>query len=497
MEYAIAVLDVGKTNKKLFIFDDQLNQITSVYRTFPAEKRNGILIEDVDGLLHWFYDELSSFAQQYPIRVISVSTHGAAFVGVDEKGHRSLPMIDYTHDPGEDFHRRFYGAVGDRDDLQRTTATLELKPLINPAKLLMYTREQFPDDFAATRWFLPYPGYFAMQLTGEPTADYTYVGCHTYLWDFHRDTWSTVADRLGIRERLPQKIGSPREALAPIRPQLAERLGLSSETVVAYGIHDSNAALLPYLVTEQEPFLLNSTGTWCVVMRPAEKVAFAENEIGKSVFFNRSVEGKPVKTAILMAGLEFETYTKILKERHKVDVLPDYNAAVYRRVTAERSAFILPSIVVGSGQFPESRPRVIEDGEEYTLDEIQSGERVPKLFDDLDSAYAALNLSIAAQSRVAFERVGAAEVVNAYTEGGFRKNRDYNALMAAIFPKLSMSLTGIPEASAFGAAMAGKMAHDRTSLESIAALLTIEKEHVEPADVPELAAYIDRFLELV
>lgn len=497
MDYAIAVLDVGKTNKKLLVFDEKLQQLDSTYRTFPPVDVDGLPAEDLGSLMNWFYEQLTEFAARFPVRVIACSTHGAAFVGVDGAGNPTVPLLDYTYDPGEEFQERFYQAVGTREELQRTTATLALGALINPAKQLFFNRERFPDEFSRTRWFLPFPSFFAMQLTGTASADWTYVGNHTYLWDFHAATWSSVADRLGIRDRLPPDVSRPYERLGTLKSDLAERVGLPEDTIITRGIHDSNASLLPYLVTENEPFVLNSTGTWCVVMRPAERVEFAENEIGKSVFFNLSAEGTPVKTAILMAGLEFETYTDILKSIHGTDELPAFDPEVYKRVMDDASRFILPSVVVGSGQFPDSRPRVVDGSQTYELADIRSGERIPEFFRDLDTAYAVLNLSIAAQSKVAFERVGLDAVANVYTEGGFRRNRDYNALMAALFPKVQFSLTGIPEASAFGAAMTGRCAVEQCTPDDLKSLLSIEKERVEPVDFPGLDRYIERFLKMV
>ena len=497
MNYAIAVLDVGKTNKKLLIFDNDLNLLDSTYGNFTPVYDGEIPLEDLDGMLAWFYAELSRFAEAYPIQSIACATHGAEFVGVDASGIRTLPLVDYTYEPGEAFHERFYAAVGDRLELQKTTATMELKALINPAKGLFFAKEQYPREFRDTEWFLPLPSFFAMQLTGIPSAEWTYVGCHTYLWDFGKSSWSTVAEALGIRERLPDRIGRPQEKLGSIRSELAERIGLPGDTTVSYCIHDSNAALLPYLVKESEPFILNSTGTWCVVMRPATSVAFAEEELGKSVFFNLSAKGTPVKTALLMAGVEYDTYTHILRSLHDLSELPRFDRTTYERITRERSCFILPSIVVGSGQFPESRPRVIENATVYELNEIRDGSRIPSFFRDPQAAIAVLTLSIVAQSIVAFERVGASKVVHAFTEGGFRNNPDYNALMAQVFPELNISLTGIPEASALGAAITARCAHEGISVDNIAGELRIEKEPVKPAEVSGLQEYVQRFIELV
>ncbi len=497
MDYAIAILDVGKTNKKLVIFDDQLQLLESTYRTFPPVERNGVPVEDLDGLLTWFFEQLKGFARKYPIRAVACSTHGAAFVGVDAEGRQSLPLIDYTYEPGEDFHRRFYERVGDKHQLQRTTATLELKALINPAKALFFAQSQFPEEFARTRYFLPFPSFFGMQLTGEAAAEWTYVGNHTYLWDFHEHRWSQVAERLGIVDRLPQRIERPWERLGTLKPELASELGLPPDTVVPFGIHDSNASLLPYVLNEQEPFLLNSTGTWCVVMRPAEQVQFAENEIGKSVFYNLSAFGRPVKTAILMAGLEFETYTGILRSLHGTERFPEFDPEVYRRVIQQRSDFILPSIVVGSGQFPDAQPRAISDGVTYRFEDIRSGTRLPPFFSDYATAYAVLNLSIAIQSKVAFERVEVQDVTNVYTEGGFRNNGDYNAMMAGLFPQHTFSLTGIAEASAFGAAMIAKTAHDGTEPAALRSLLQIDKEPVQGVTLDGLDEYVETFMDYV
>ena len=50
-----------------------------------------------------------------------------------------------------------------------------------------------------------------------------------------------------------------------LRPELASRLGLSPDTVVKVGAHDSNACLARYLHTMPGATVV-STGTWVVVM---------------------------------------------------------------------------------------------------------------------------------------------------------------------------------------------------------------------------------------
>jgi len=61
---------------------------------------------------------------------------------------------------------------------------------------------------------------------------------HTYLYDLVEGGWSRVAEGLEVPARSP-----------PIRP-VWEPVGKVGRAVVTPGIHDSNAALLPYLLAE-------------------------------------------------------------------------------------------------------------------------------------------------------------------------------------------------------------------------------------------------------
>jgi len=106
---------------------------------------------------------------------------------------------------------------------------------------------------------------------------------------------------LGIRDRLPHPIRQAWEVLGQISPSVARRTGLSTDTIVTLGIHDSNASILPHLsVKGSHDFVLNSTGTWCVLMHPVDHYGFEPDELGKVVFFNRSAWNTPIKTAIFL-----------------------------------------------------------------------------------------------------------------------------------------------------------------------------------------------------
>jgi sugar (pentulose or hexulose) kinase len=492
----VAVIDIGKTNKKVHIYTPELELVDSRSTTMESEVRDGIPWVASEALEAWILETLSALSSRYEIAAISVATHGATFALVDDSGELSIPIVDYTYEPGETFHDDFYELAGDPVELQQETATLVLGALINVAQGVKFLQEYAPEAFSKTKHLLFYPQYFGYRLTGNVGADYTYAGCHTYLFDLEHKRYSEVADKLGIRELLPEQIKRPNEVLGRIDPEIAARTGLSPETIVTLGIHDSNASLIPYLIKRpDEDLIVNSTGTWCVAMHPEEQIRFDQDELGKAVFYNMNAFAKPVKTSILMGGLEFETYTTILRERFGLKDFPAFDPDLYRSIIKERAEFILPAVVQGTGQFPDSEPRIVDHGTVFSLAGVQTGDAVPELFSNTRRAYAVLNLSLAVQTVIALERVGLKQGVTVYTEGGFRNNEDYNILLSALVPKATFVLSGMPEATSFGAALVGWSAVEGNSLPELAPRFTLEQEAVREVELPGIAEYQKSFMD--
>ena len=489
MNYAIAVIDIGMTNKKLAIYDDSLCQLDAKYRVFEPLIVKGLECHDLDAMEEWFLDQLAAAGREYPVRAIAVSTHGATFTCLGKDGRVALPCVFYTHEPGKEFHRRFYETFGPAEELQARTGTPAFEAMINPAKGIYFAREQFPDEFQNVTSVLPYSQYWGFRLTGRTGVENTYMGCHTYLWDQVDGCLSSVAEKLGIAQLLPDNLNDSWDVLGNISTGVAERTGLPPGTIVTMGIHDSNASLLPHFAKIGETgFTLNSTGTWCVIMNPVKEYGFAPEELGKVVFFNISAFGTPVKTAIFLGGQEFETWSKILMAAHKREDLPSYNEGLYRKILEEADCFLLPELLAGTGQFPGSKPCVVEGGKVWPFEEICSG-RMPPCFGDYEKGLAVLRISLVMQSLVAFERTGLQPGSVIITEGGFRKDKAYNRLLSAAYRDNKVYVTDIAEATALGAAMMAKLALTGTSLSELASDLEIEYQEVEKSDMPELFSY--------
>ena len=203
MAKTIAVIDIGMTNKKIAIYSAGLELLAIEKKSFGPVMADGLEAHDLEAMETWFFSTLKSLTASHDIGALAICAHGATFVCADSSGRAVLPCLYYTHEPGPEFQRRFYAMAGDPRELQAATGTPVLSALINPAKGLLFARELWPDAYETMELALPYPQYWGMKFTGKAGVEGTYVGCHTYLYDWTKNGWSSVARALGLEGKLP------------------------------------------------------------------------------------------------------------------------------------------------------------------------------------------------------------------------------------------------------------------------------------------------------
>ena len=78
----IAIFDIGKTNKKLFLFDEQYNILLEKTEQFAEIKdEDGDACEDLKSLTKWVNNCLheSFLSKKIRLRALNFSTYGASF----------------------------------------------------------------------------------------------------------------------------------------------------------------------------------------------------------------------------------------------------------------------------------------------------------------------------------------------------------------------------------------------------------------------------------
>lgn len=338
MTRIVAVLDIGKTNAKLVVHDLAAGRDLH-FATRPNTVRPGPPYPhfDVDALFEFFVSALREAASLFPIDAISVTTHGACFALLDDRGDLAMPILDYEASEPEETAQAYDAA---RPPF-RETASPRLPNGLNAGAQLFWLQHRFPEAFARARRILPYPQYWVHRLTGVAASEVTSLGCHSDLWAPAQATFSTLARTMGWADRMAP-IRSAFDAAGPLRPALAERAGLSGRLVpVHVGLHDSNASLLPHLLAGQTPISVVSTGTWIVAF--ASGGDLARLDPSRDMLANVDPFGRPVPSARFMGGREFD----ILTDRRAAEP----TAGEIARVVAE-GIMALPTFAPGTGPFP-------------------------------------------------------------------------------------------------------------------------------------------------
>src|SRR5512146_166777 len=92
----IAIFDIGKTNKKVLLFDEKLNLVYQDEKKFPeVNDDEGFLCDDIERFETWLSGTLKTLTDEYEIRAINFSTYGATLMYLDEKGKRLTPAYNY------------------------------------------------------------------------------------------------------------------------------------------------------------------------------------------------------------------------------------------------------------------------------------------------------------------------------------------------------------------------------------------------------------------
>ncbi|MDC9822503.1 FGGY-family carbohydrate kinase [Devosia sp. ZB163] len=349
----VGVIDIGKSNAKVAVVDLDTRTEIAV-RKRPNMVRHGGKYPhfDVDGLWRFALDSLRELNAEFPLDALSVTTHGASAALIDEEGFLALPVLDYEF-AGPDELRVEYDRV-------RPAFTESFTPRLpgglNLGAQIFWQSRTFADDFARTRWILPYPQYWSFRLTGVAAAEITSLGCHTDLWDFSTDLYSSLVMKEGWLDRLPA-VRPASDVLGLTLPEVTEAIGLRRPLPVYSGIHDSNASLLPHLLERQPPFGLVSTGTWVVVAAPGGDIDHLDPR--RDCLANIDVFGRPVPSARFMGGREFEMLTTPRE--------PDEETI--ERVLGRR-IMLSPSVVQGSGPFADRQAQWTVPREELDDDEV-------------------------------------------------------------------------------------------------------------------------------
>ena len=425
-----AVFDIGKTNKKFFLFDEEYREVFRAYTKFEeVADEEGYPADDLPAICNWLKTCFEECWQsgKYTLKALNFSTYGASLVHLDHKGKAITPLYNYTKPIPEPILDQFYQAYGPASRLALETASPTLA-MLNSGLQLYYLKYSKPEVFGQIRYSLHFPQYLSYLFTGIPISEYTSIGCHTALWDFAKNDYHDWVYSEGMDRLFPAIV--PTDTRIQVQNKYKNlRIGV--------GVHDSSAALMPYLSAEKKPFSLISTGTWSICLNPFSEEPLTERELkGDCLNFMR-LDGKRVKASRLFLGQEY---------KNQVDQLCLHFG---EEKGAQHGVEFDPAILAEIRQSPQ--PKFHFD--HLSLGRQQTAETDWEIFPSFAYAYHRLMYELVELQIQSLKlALGSTAIKKIYVDGGFAQNTLYMKLMAAHLPDIKLRSTEAALGSALGAA---------------------------------------------
>ena len=427
----IVLFDIGKTNKKAVLFDRELNVVEEKESIFnEVVDDDGFPCDDAEKLESWIDQTLAGYLDhaEYEVKGMNFSTYGATLVFLDETGQRCTPIYNYLKPLPEEVMEGFYDKYGGLVEFSRRTASPALG-LINSGLQILWLKKTKPEVYQRVKTILHLPQYLSFRLTGKALSEHTSVGCHTVMWDFDHMKYHPWIVEEGIS--LPEP-----GAISEIVP-----VTLGKSTIpIGKGIHDSSASLAPYIIAAEEPFILVSTGTWCINMNPFNHEPLTADELSQDCLCFLSVKKRPVKSSRFFLGRihdinveRLESFFKVKKGSYK-GINPG-REKIHKCWLASRDGGVF---------FKDGIPEEYLD-RSVDLDQYAS----------FEEAYIQLMVDLSRKVVHSIELIipGEDNTKHLYITGGFAKNPIFTTIMAIAFSEKRVFTSEVDNATSLGAAL--------------------------------------------
>ena len=434
MQRVIAVFDIGKTNKKLLLFDEKFSIVFQQEQKFPViTDEDGFDCDDIGLIVSWIKGELSRLTEtgDYEVTAVNFSTYGASLIFLDEKGERLTPLYNYLKPVSPAIAEDLFRKYGGKNEFCRQTASPALGLLLNSGIQILWMLREKPLVMDKTRSILHLPQYLSYVLTGKVVSEPTSVGCHTFMWNFDKmDYHRWMADN-GI------------ELPAPVTNDVVYDTFIQGKKLkVGTGIHDSSASLVPYLKGSEEKFILVSTGTWCINMNPFNEEPLTAYQLEQDCLCFLSPDKRQVKSSRLFMGHFHEVWADRLAARFNTDrswfKQVRYDARMIEKINLQfrnKSVF-----------FPGGKASFEQDKDLVDL----------AIFESYEEAYTKLmaDLTCLCAQSVRLVIPERDETRCLYISGGFARNELFIRLLQEYFPEKEVYTSEVDNSSALGAALA-------------------------------------------
>jgi ribulokinase len=252
MKYVIGV-DIGTQSTKALLCDERgrvVAQASKGYhpdtpQPFWAEQEAQVWVEAVFSCLADVVARAATADSSFDpaaVRAVCISSlYGGAGIPVDGRMRPLYPCLIWM-DRRAEAEVQWVREHIDLDELRRVSGN-HVDSYYGFTKIL-WLKNNRPEVWGKTRYFLPPNAFVIHELTGEIAVDHSSAGNIGGVYDSSRRAWSTqMLERLGIPfKMMPERLVQSTESVGGLLPEAARKLGLPAGTPIIAGGVDAAVA---------------------------------------------------------------------------------------------------------------------------------------------------------------------------------------------------------------------------------------------------------------
>lgn len=294
----VAVLDLGKTNIKVLVADENGAPVEALSFPNAPDASGPYLAIDLPRIEALVIDALAELGKRHNIRAIVGTAHGCGGVLVDD--HRPvLPAMDYEATPPDWLHDAYLDVGPTYGEVFCSLSGGAMRP----AQGLLWQEREFPREFQRAKHFLLTPQYFAFRLGGRPVTEISSLAAQCHLWNPLKSAFSSIVQKKNWQRLFPA-FARAGEVVGHLSPELAKRTGLAPDVEILAGAHDSNANFYRYKAAGLADYTVLSTGTWMIGFNRGRPLEDFREE--RAMVANVDVDGEPIASTLTMTGREYQ-----------------------------------------------------------------------------------------------------------------------------------------------------------------------------------------------
>jgi L-fuculokinase len=430
MPKVCVVFEISYRFMKTVVFDQSFTILVVEQKDkIESTDEDGHPCEDLIGIKNWVLNTIKTLRQRKDFEIVAINftSYAGALIHLDQNENPVLPVYNYTKKIPYKVRKTFLDSYGYRPKFQFQVQVPDWE-IENTAFQLFWVKSAKTEAYKKIKYSVPLTQYLQGLFTKDYRQELTMLGCHSGGWNFtDQQMHKWISDEHLHSFQLPY--AKPDDTIH------AEGI------VIGSGIHNKVATCLALKKSQDQKFVLLSTGSWTLCINPFNYSLTPETGFSNNSHSILDEEGKTGRMSRLFSGDEHTRQIRHLANHFNVDEDYFLNLKFDRQIIRKLRK-----------DFPQVTPESTETG---GMMDCPFMERNINNFQRTEEAYHQFIIDLIAQQiasiRHTFDHQNNRKI---FVDGGLAKNEIFMELLGEAFHDKTVYTIGNEHTSALGAAAA-------------------------------------------